>query len=91
MRDRFGKALLDERGWDWQSWRDRLVLDPERLIDPAQQRLAEARRERRARAVEQVRNALEADLSQRRDGVVSRRSAERGSGAMTLRSLPEAG
>ena len=62
MRDRLGKALLGERDRQRQPRRDRLVLDAERLVEPAHEIGAEARRERRARPVEHVGDALEPDL-----------------------------
>ena len=69
MRDRLGKALLGKSGRHWQARRDRLVLEPERLIDAPHERRAETRGERRARTVEHIGNVLEADLRERRDGL----------------------
>ena len=69
MRDRLGKALLGQRGRNGQARRDRLILEPERLIDAPHERCAETCRERRARPVEHIGDMLEADLRQRRDGV----------------------
>ena len=56
------KRCSTERGGHRQARRDRLVLAPERLIDAADERRAEPRRERRARAVEHIGDVLEADL-----------------------------
>ena len=77
-RDRFGEALLRDRGRDRQARRDRLVVAAERLIDAAHELRAEARRERRARAVEHVGDALQADLRERFDGFGG--EAQRGEG-----------
>ena len=85
MRDRLGKALLGQRCRNRQARRDRLVLEPERLIDAPHEWRAETRGERRARPVEHIGDVLEADLRQRRDGVGI--EAQRGEGERRDRVL----
>ena len=75
------KALLGDRGGHRQARRDRLVLAAERLIDAAHELRAEARRERRARAVDHVGDALEADLRERGDRFPARGAAPRAAAA----------
>ena len=66
-RDRLGEALLGDIGRDRQARRERLVLAAERAVELAQQVGAEAGGERRARQVDDVADALQADARQRRD------------------------
>src|SRR5262249_44066607 len=63
-RDRIGEALLGDAARQWLARRDRFPVDAYGLIEPPHQRRAEARRERRTRAVEEIGNVLEADLRQ---------------------------
>ncbi len=64
-----GKRFSATIGRDRQQWRERLVFAAERAVELAQQVGAEARGERRARQVDDVADALEADAGERRDGV----------------------
>ena len=57
--DRIGEALLGHRGRHRQARRDRLFDTAQRLVEAEQQLLAEARRERRARAPGQIGDARE--------------------------------
>ena len=68
-RDRIGKALLGHRGRHRQARHDRFVGAAQRLIETEQQRLAEARGERRARPRGQIGDADEARGLQVRDDV----------------------
>ena len=72
------------RGRNGQARRDRLVLDAERLIEAAHELRAEACRERRARAVEHVGDALQPDLGERFEGFGGRVAAPRGGGGREL-------
>ena len=67
-RDRLGEAALRHIGRHRQPRRDRLVFAAERLVEAAHEIFAEARGERRARAVDHVGDVLEADLRESGDG-----------------------
>lgn len=62
--DRFGKAALHDIGRDRQAWRDRFVDKSERLVEAAQEILAEAGSEWRARAIDDVGDSHQPDLRQ---------------------------
>ena len=75
-RDRFGKTLLGDIRRDRQARIERLMLVAKRAVELAQQVGAEARGQRRARQVDDVADALQADACERRDG--RRRKPQRG-------------
>ena len=75
-RDRLGEAALRHERRHRQARRDRLVLAAERLVEPAHERYAEARGQRRARAVDDVGDMLQADLRELGDRL--RRDPQRG-------------
>ncbi len=64
-RDRLGKTLLGQIGRHRPQRRERLALAAERAVELAQQIGAEAGGERRARQIQNVADALEADAGQR--------------------------
>ena len=66
------------------------MLAAQRAVELAQQLGAEAGGQRRARQVDDVADALQADAGERGDGLASSRSAASGSGASSLRSSPAA-
>ena len=68
-RDRLGKLLLGDIGRDRQERGERLVLAAERAVELAQELGAETGGERRARQIEDVADAFEADARQRGDGL----------------------
>ena len=90
-RDRLGEALLGDRGRNRQARRDRLVLAAERLIDAAHELRAEARRERRARAVEHIGDALQSDLRERLDGFGGKAQRSEGEGCENISLHPPKG
>ena len=66
--DRIGESLLGHIGRHRPSRRDRLVFPPERLIEAADKDFAEPGGERCARQVNDIGDALEAELGERLDG-----------------------
>ena len=69
-RDRLGEGLLGDIGRDRQQRLQGLALAPQRAVELAQQVTAEAGGERRARHVENIADALEADAAQARRGLL---------------------
>jgi hypothetical protein len=67
-RDRIGEALLGHISGDRQVRRDRLIFPPERLVEAADQKFAEAGGEGRARQVDEIADALESEFDERLDG-----------------------
>ena len=63
-RDRLVKAALGDIGCDRQARAERLVLAAERAVEPAQEIGAEAGGERRARQIDDVADAFQADSRQ---------------------------
>ena len=76
-RDRLGEAALRHIGRHRQARRDRLVLAADGLVEAAHEMLAEARGERRARAVDHVGDALRARPA-RASATVSGANPQRG-------------
>src|SRR6516165_3583652 len=74
-RDRLGKALLRDIARDRQTRGEQFIFAPERAVELAQEIGAEAGGERRARQVEDVADAFQADPRQRGDRLV--RQAQR--------------
>ena len=65
-RDRIGKPPLGHRGRQRQARRDRLVGAAERLIETAEKSIAESRRKRCTRTLDEISHTLEAGARQRR-------------------------
>ena len=80
-RNRLGERLLGKIRRHRQARTERLAFAPERAIELAQQIVAETRRQRAARQIDDVGDALEADALEHRDGIVGkpqRRERQRG-------------
>ena len=75
-RDRFGKTLLGDIRCDRQPRRQRLMFVAERTVELAQHFGAEARGERRARQIDDIADALQADAGKTCDR--RRRKPQRG-------------
>ncbi len=76
QRDRLGEAALGDEGRDRPARADRLLLAAERLVEPAEERAAEAGGERRARRIHDLADPLQPDPVEGRDCL--RVEAERG-------------
>ena len=85
-RDRLGKALLGDVRRNRQPRIERLVLGAQRAVELAQQLDAEARGQGRARQVDDIADAFQADARQRRHRRRRRAAARRAAAAPAVRA-----